>query len=257
MPEIFADYSELYDLLYEDKPYREEAAFVAELLARYAPAAAPVRTILDLACGTGRHCFELEAMGYRVEGSDISAQMIIRAQAAAAARHSAAIFHNRSFQDAGEIDRRFDAVISMFSAIDYLTSHHDLLLALRNVNRLLAPGGLFVFDYWNGLAVVRDYSPLRELRRRQGNREIVRVSTTELDLVRQIARVDFRFTCLRDGLREHEFSERHLVRYFYFREIETYLELAGFELLHRSGFMAETFAPDDWNIAIVARKKAA
>jgi len=256
MPEIFADYSEFYDLLYEDKPYREEAAFVAGLLTRYAPAASPVRTILDLACGTGRHCFELEAMGYSVEGSDISAQMITRAQAAAAARGSAALFHNRSFQDAGLINKRFDAVISMFSAIDYLTSHHDLLLALQNINGLLAPGGLFVFDYWNGLAVVRDYSPLRELRRQQGSREILRVSTTELDLVQQIARVDFRFTCLENGERVHEFSERHLVRYFFFREIETYLELAGFDLVHRSGFLQEDFSPDYWNIAIVARKRA-
>jgi SAM-dependent methyltransferase len=256
MPEIFADYSEFYDLLYADKPYREEAAFVAGLLARYSPAGSPARTILDLACGTGRHCFELEDMGYAVEGSDISAQMITRARAAAAARGSAAVFHNRSFQEADRINRRFDAVLSMFSAIDYLTSHHDLLLALRNINGLLAPGGLFVFDYWNGLAVLRDYSPVRELRRTQGSREILRLSTTSLDPVRQIARVDFRFTCLENGAPLHEFAESHQVRFFFFREIETYLELAGFDLVHRSGFLQGDFSPDSWNIAIVARKRA-
>lgn len=256
MPDIFADYSEFYDLLYEDKPYHAEACFVAGLLARYARPASPVRTILDLACGTGRHCFELETMGYVVEGSDLSAPMIRRAEAAAAARGSKAIFHNRSFQDANLIGKHYDAVISMFSAIDYLTTHHDLMLSLGNIHRLLPPGGLFVFDYWNGNAVIKDYSPVREVRKQKGHLEIVRTSTTGLDVVKQIAEVNFRFTCLADGVSQHQFSEQHKVRYFFFREIETYLELCGFELIHRSGFMLETFSPDDWNIAIVARKKA-
>lgn len=257
MPDIFADYSEFYDLLYEDKPYREEARFVAGLLERYAPAGEPVRTILDLACGTGRHCFELEGMGYAVEGSDLSAAMIERARAAAAERGSAAVFHNVPFQEAARIGRRFDAVISMFSAIDYLTTHRDLMVSLENVHRLLRPCGLFAFDYWNGNAVVKDYSPVRELRKQRGNLEIVRTSRTQLDRVQQIAEVNFRFECLADGVVQHEFAERHLVRYFFFREIETYLELCGFDLVHRSGFLADTFSPDDWNIAVVARKKGA
>jgi len=257
MPDIFADYSEYYDLLYEDKPYHEEARFVEGLLKQYAPATAPVRTILDLACGTGRHCFELEAMGYTVEGSDIAAPMIRRAKAAAAARGSSVVFYNHSFQEANQIGKHYDAVISMFSAIDYLTTHHDLMDSLFNINSLLLPGGLFVFDYWNGNAVIKNYSPVRELRKRRASLEIVRNSTTRLDVVQQIAEVNFRFICLADGVRQHEFTEEHRVRYFFFREIETYLELCGFELLHRSDFLAETFLPDSWNIAIVARKKAA
>jgi SAM-dependent methyltransferase len=255
MPDIFADYSEYYDLLYKDKPYREEALFVADLLARHAPAASPVRSVLDLACGTGRHCFELEAMGYVVEGSDVSLPMIRRAEAAAVARGSKVIFHNRSFQDANLIGNRYDAVISMFSAVDYLISHHDLMRALANINQLLPPGGLFLFDYWNGNAVIKDYSPFRELRKRQGNLEIRRTSTTRLDIVEQIAEVNFNFLCRVDGC-DHAFNEQHRVRYFFFREIETYLELGGFELIHRGGFMAETYSPDTWNIAIVARKRS-
>jgi SAM-dependent methyltransferase len=256
MPDIFADYSEYYDLLYEDKPYLEEALFVAGLLKQYAPETEPVRTILDLACGTGRHCFELEAMGYTVEGSDIAEPMILRAKKAAAERGSSVVFHNRSFQEADKIGRRYDAVISMFSAIDYLNSHDDLMVSLLNISGLLSPGGLFVFDYWNGNAVIKDFSPTRTLRKERAGLEIVRNSTTQLDIVQQIAKVNFHFICLADGEKKHEFTEEHKIRYFFFREIETYLELCGFELLHRSDFLSETFSPDSWNIAIVARKKA-
>lgn len=257
MTDIFADYSEFYDLLYEDKPYREESCFVDGLLKRYAEPGAPIRRVLDLACGTGRHCFELEGMGYAVEGSDLSAAMIQQARTAAAERGSAAVFHNCSFQTAHLIGKRYDAVISMFSAIDYLTSHQDLMTALTNINGLLEPGGLFVFDYWNGNAVIKDYSPRRELRKKRDPLEIIRTSTTQLDRIAQIAEVNFHFACLESGVTRHEFTERHLVRYFFFREIETYLELAGFDLIHRSGFLSDSLTPDDWNIAIVARKRAA
>lgn len=257
MSEIFADYSEVYDLLYEDKPYREEAAFVAGLLKRFAAPGATVDRVLDLACGTGRHCFELESMGYQVEGSDLSAAMIQRAQAAALERGSAAVFYNRSFQDADRIAQHYDAVVSMFSAICYLTTRQDLFKALGNISGLLKPGGLFIFDYWNGNAVVKDYSPRRELRKQRGPLEVVRTSTTRLDLINQLAEVNFHFESFDSGAKRHEFNERHLVRYFFFREMESYLELAGFDLIHRSGFLKDELEPDDWNITIVARKRSA
>lgn len=257
MSDIFADYSEVYDLLYEDKPYREESSFVDGLLKRYAVPTAPIRRVLDLACGTGRHCFELEAMGYQVEGSDISAAMIQQAQLTAVERGGAANFYNYSFQNADRIAKKYDAVISMFSAICYLTTHQDLLTTLDNINGLLEPGGLFVFDYWNGNAVVKDYSPRRELRKQRGNLEVVRASTTSLDLINQIAEVNFHFAYFDSGVKRHEFTERHLVRYFFFREIESYLELAGFDLIHRSGFLKDSLEPDDWNVTVVARKRAA
>lgn len=256
MTDIFADYSEFYDLLHQDKPYAEEARFIAGLISRFCENDSSSLQILDLACGTGRHCFELERLGYRVEGSDASPQMIRLARTAAAARGSTTVFHDFSFQDVCRIGRQFDVVISMFSAIDYLTTHHEIMTALRNIHGLLPPGGLFIFDYWNGNAVVRDYSPMRMVTKSDGTREITRTSTTSLDLFRQLATVTFDFRCRTGGETRHEFRERHLVRYFYFPEMEAYLQDSGFELLHRSRFMAESCNADDWNITIVARKRS-
>ncbi|HEY5974601.1 MAG TPA: class I SAM-dependent methyltransferase, partial [Geobacteraceae bacterium] len=211
--------------------------------------------ILDLACGTGRHCFELERLGHRVEGSDASPEMIGLARAAAAARESAVAFHNFSFQDVCRMNRQFDVVISMFSAIDYLTTHQEIMTALRNIHGLLPPGGLFIFDYWNGNAVVRDYSPVKTLSRHDGTREITRTSTTSLDLFRQIATVNFDIQCRTAGQKQLEFKEQHRIRYFYFPEMEAFLENSGFDLRYRSRFMADSCNAEDWNITIVARKR--
>lgn len=255
MVEIFSDYAEYYDLFYDDKPYRAEAEFIAGLIARFSGSAVSPQQIIDLACGTGRHCFELATMGYPVEGSDISAPMITRAEQAARVLDSPVTFHNRSFQEAHLIGKKYDVALTLFSAFCYLTTHHEIMASLKNIHTLLEPQGLFIFDYWNGNAVVKEYSPLKRLQKNRLDRELIRISRTSLDIEAQVAHVDFQFICLEKGVKQHEFSEQHVVRYFFFKEIETYLDICGFDLLYRSRFMGESYTPDDWNITVVARKR--
>ena len=76
MSNLFGEYAEFYDLLYHDKVYPEEAAFVARLLDRCLSKPVAQTEILDIACGTGRHAQEWARMGYRVEGSDLSTEMV-------------------------------------------------------------------------------------------------------------------------------------------------------------------------------------
>jgi SAM-dependent methyltransferase len=210
--------------------------------------------LLDLACGTGRHAFELEQMGWAVEGSDISPAMVARAREAASRRASSVRFHNHSFQTADCIGRDFDAVISMFSAIGYLSDHAEFALALRNVRRILSPGGTFVFDYWNGPAVLSDYSPVRVLRKQDGSREILRISETSLDVMRQVAEVKFTFMTFLDGRKTGEFEEVHNVRFFFPREIEALLAAGGFQVAYMSPFLEldRPVHPHDWNVTIAA-----
>jgi SAM-dependent methyltransferase len=255
MAEIFADYAEYYDLLYADKPYRAEAEYIARLIARFSSCAARPERILDLACGTGRHCLELAALGYVVEGSDASAGMIRRAALAAAEQRSEVRFYNHSFQESQRIGKSYDVVVSLFSSIGYLTTHSELMTSLQNINSLLAPQGLFIFDFWNGNAVIKDYSPIKVLQKRTGDHKLIRISRTGLDIEQQLAKIDFQFICLESNVKQHEFTEQHAVRYFFFKEIEAYLDICGFNLLYRSRFMADVCSPDDWNITIVARKR--
>src|SRR5262245_61803769 len=75
MSQIFGEtYALAYDLLYRDKDYDGETELLGRVFHKYA--AQPVRSILDLGCGTGNHALRLAAQGYRVVGIDRSAEML-------------------------------------------------------------------------------------------------------------------------------------------------------------------------------------
>ena len=73
-------HARVYDEIYAEKPYVDEARFVHEL------AGAPGGKLLDVACGTGRHAVAFADLGYEVTGVDINEELL----AAAARRRGAA-----------------------------------------------------------------------------------------------------------------------------------------------------------------------
>jgi predicted TPR repeat methyltransferase len=251
----FGLYAEVYDLLYQDKNYPAESEFIASLIRRFAAAPNATR-IIDLACGTGRHAIELARMGFRIAGSDISEQMVTVARAAIDAERLDIPLFVESFQSCARIKGEFDIVLAMFSSLGYLQSREDLEVALSGVRSLLAPRGLFIFDVWNGLATLKDYLPIRVKRASGAATSVLRVSRTALDAVRQIATVDFEFVVMPRDRPSVEFAEKHLVRFYFPRELNDILESSGFEVLLQCPFMNSSRAlePGDWNMTFVARK---
>jgi ubiquinone/menaquinone biosynthesis C-methylase UbiE len=64
---VFSRTAHLYDAIYAFKDYAAEAARLHELIEERVPGP---RTLLDIACGTGKHLAELRAW-YEVEGVDL------------------------------------------------------------------------------------------------------------------------------------------------------------------------------------------
>lgn len=255
MTNPFREYAQHYDLLYQDKDYPGEARFVARLLGRCLSKPVEQTEILDLACGTGRHAQELAGMGYRVEGSDLSADMVMVATGSAKRLGLPIRFYNEAFQSCDRIGRKFDAVIAMFSAIDYLTTYNDIERSLRNIRGLLREEGVFVFDFWNGNAVLKNYSPTRVKRVEKGDEAVIRISKTSLDTITQITTINFDFILLKAGNVVREFSEVHSIRYFFPQEMMDVLSAHGFEVIHRCPFLREDceIESDEWNLTYVVR----
>src|SRR4030042_1243417 len=148
MLSVFNKYGKDYDLLYQDKDYEEESDFIEHLFKKYSQKS--VKTILDAGCGTGGHVIPLAKRGYKVTGFDASEVMIQKAKEKA----EGIPFYVMNIGNFN-INEKFDACICMFAVMNYLTSNEEIQQALANVRRHLKSDSLFIFDFWNGLAVLR------------------------------------------------------------------------------------------------------
>ena len=99
------------------------------------------RTVLDVACGTGKSFVPLLHAGYAVTGCDISGAMLDRAAAKApgVALHEADM---RALPAFGA----FDLVTCLDDGLNHLLTVDELVVALRGIRRNLAPGGIAVWD---------------------------------------------------------------------------------------------------------------
>ncbi|MEX2246375.1 MAG: methyltransferase domain-containing protein [Dehalococcoidia bacterium] len=131
---------DLYDLLFRDKDYAGEAARLREIIEARNPGA---RTLLDVACGTGRHLEHLRRW-YDVEGADASPEML----EAAAGRVPGVTLHHGDMARF-RLGRRFDVITCLFSAIAHMRTVPRLRRAIANIARHLAPGGVLIVEPWD------------------------------------------------------------------------------------------------------------
>lgn len=224
---LFGRYARYYDAFYAAKDYSGECDFVEAAFSRYATRP---RTLLDLACGTGGHGLLLAERGFQVCGVDRAPGMLEVYREKAAERRVPVELFNQDLRDL-HLDRRFDAAVCMFDAVGYLVENPDLRRGLDAVRRHLRPGGLFLFDVWHAVPVLRSHEPVRVREYRTGNTRIVRTSTTAVDAVRQVAEVSFHVIALEGDRLVDEVTEVHPVRFFLAAELRLLLEATGWKVL--------------------------
>lgn len=247
---VFAEYARYYDMFYQDKPYAEEAQYVANLIRERVPQA--VR-LLNLGCGTGRHDHELARLGFDVTGVDQSDAMIALARGRVAKGTSRIVYEcgdMRNWQ--GGV---FDAVVSLFHVMSYQISDQDVSASLQTIAKALDPGGICVFDFWFGPGVVAD-PPVVRTREVSGDGWLVsRLSTPDHRPESELVSVRFDIDLKGPDSQELQFSEVHDMRYFFGPELDRMAGESGFEVLEMVRWMSRTSPTDrDWNAAMVLRK---
>lgn len=257
-----ADYAAAYDPLYGDKDYEGECDLVLRLLAAHG-ARGPLR-LLDLGCGTGNHVLPLARRGHAVTGVDRAPAMLDRARAKTAGLvppsgvpapvFRAPVFHEGDARDL-DLGVRFDAVLMMFAVLGYLHADADLTAALRTVRRHLEPGGHFVFDVWNGPAVLADPPGPRVRTVEAGGVRLVRTTESTLDADRRLCRVRFALDRTAADGTVAAFAEEHVMRFFFPAELEAALAAAGLRLLDLRALPDGEGPPDEraWTVVGVAR----
>jgi SAM-dependent methyltransferase len=97
--------------------------------------------VLEIGCGMGRYTLILAARGVRVEGLDLSPELLDRLRAFDGGQYDIPLHCADIVQYPPELEGQFDAVIGFFT----LHHLHDLTECFAAMARLARPGGRVVF----------------------------------------------------------------------------------------------------------------
>ena len=131
-----------YHILYKDRDHEEAQSFM-DVLTRYLNIP-EYGSILDLACGKGRHSIYLNSLGYKVTGVDLSENSITCAKQ----------FENKSLQFkvhdmCKPMNQTFDAVFNLFTSFGYFENEEDNLKTIKAIKANLNEFGFGVIDFMN------------------------------------------------------------------------------------------------------------
>lgn len=100
----------------------------------------PGSSLLDLACGFGRHTLALSALGYRVTGVDLNPAFIAEASRKARDEHRDARFLCADMRDFRERES-FDNILILYNSFGYFEDSEDDEKVIENCFHSLKPGG--------------------------------------------------------------------------------------------------------------------
>lgn len=141
-----------YHILYKKRNYKEAERFLKNLIAYLN--INKNHTILDLACGKGRHSFFLNSLGYNVTGVDLSTQSILEASKNKNERLKFMIHDMRL-----PLESKYDVILNMFTSFGYFDSIDDNFKVLKTVKNSLKKDGIGVIDFMNSNYVINHLVP--------------------------------------------------------------------------------------------------
>jgi len=252
--QVFHDYAKYYDLVYSNKNYEQEVRYICELINDLRPESTH---LLDMGCGTGKHSIEFARNGYEVTGVDSSIQMI--EMAASKLMHYSSLKNKPGFlqQDIRSLNigHKFDVIVSLFHVMSYLETDEDMMETLESVKSHLHKGGLFIFDFWYGPAVLHQKPEKRINHYNSNDLEIKRISEPTLYIDSNIVDVHYQiFIKNNQNKAENVINETHRMRYYFKEELTTLMNNHGFKLLAMYEWLTRN-NPDKntWSVCAVVK----
>lgn len=141
----FSDWfnSSYYHALYQHRDDTEALQFIHNLITYLAPK--PHATMLDIACGKGRHSKALFDAGFDVTGIDLSPASI---EAASTMQTNGLSFSCHDMRETFKANY-FDYAFNFFTSFGYFDTHEEHQLAISAMAANLKESGTLVIDYLN------------------------------------------------------------------------------------------------------------
>ncbi len=137
----YGEFALVYDKLTLDVDYAARCDYIEEIFARHN--FKKPELVVDLACGTGSTCLELDGRGYDMIGIDASADMLNVAAEKSEGRNI--LYLNQDICDF-ELYGTVDAALCLLDSVNHLTEDDDLDKLFALVKNYLNPDGIFIFD---------------------------------------------------------------------------------------------------------------
>lgn len=221
---IFSDGAEFYDVFYGHRDHRGEVEHFLSLSRANQPQR-PLKQILELGMGTGRHAAVLASLGVAVHGVEMSASMLKKIPV------SENIIGHLGDARTIRLTEEFDSVFSFFHVASYQVSDEDLFSFFSTARAHLDRGGSFVFDCWYSPGVIELKPAPRTLRGSLDGLTITRKSTPREEVDKSLVIVLQEFLVQdSEGSVVTDFSEEHTMRHFSTNEIRHFARSTGFAL---------------------------
>jgi 2-polyprenyl-3-methyl-5-hydroxy-6-metoxy-1,4-benzoquinol methylase len=214
-----------------------------------------VKTILDLASGTGSQVFWLTKCGFKVMGCDINAKMLKIAKEKTRKENLDVTFVKGDMRTtkAGT----FDAVITIFNAIGHLTKQ-DFIKAIQNIHKNLNDGGLYIFDIFNLNFLLNDMNITRltiDWKRKIENKIIREIQYSLINEEGTLASYDLLYE--QEGSHPPKLSKAfQTLQVYSAAQLKEMLEGNGFQILEQCALDGSKLIDTETErILTVARKK--
>lgn len=247
MAQAFDEYARYYDLLYKDKDYEAEVAYISNLLEKFAH---ENTRVLEFGSGTGIHGSLLANKSRKIDGIELSPEMVKQIQETEDFRVTVGDIANTN------TGKKYGAVLSLFHVISYLTTREKQLEVFKNANAHLEMGGVFIFDVWYSPAVQKSKPEVRAKRMEDSQFEIVRLAEPEIFevennvqvmysiFIREKSKTDFRLI-----------KESHFLHHFNDKEISEIAGDTGFDVIGSEEFLtARRPSENTWGVCYILEK---
>lgn len=244
--EVFGNYSEYYNLLYQDKDYEAESSYIESLIKKFN---ADTKKIFEMGCGTGKHANLLNRKGYSVFGIDSSKTMLEQAKK---------LGINCTFGDVRNYRAKevFDTVLALFHVISYQITDEDVSDFFETAAIHLNKGGLFVFDSWYKPAVLAQV-PEKRVKELENNEISVKRFCEPNHLIEHsVVEVNYKIVITDKKTDKQEIIlEKHSMRYFSLDELKEFAAKKGIKIIHSEEWLTKAIPSENtWGVTFVGEK---
>jgi SAM-dependent methyltransferase len=149
-------WSKFYDCMFDEDSFTLAQKQAAQLLSLVHH---PVRSILDLGCGPGRHCLALAKLDYKVTGVDMSEFLLAKAKKKSKTSSLEITFISSDMLNF-KSQIKYDLIINMFNSFGYFDTQEKNQQFINNSYNNLDKTGTFIIDTVGKETLARTIEPV-------------------------------------------------------------------------------------------------